>query len=185
MCIGSCDLSTERHYPGILYTQDLVPCHPWNPRTHWCKWHNLRRLKPKFSCRTKSSCSCPVHQIPVMWSGSVCAYGLSLPGLERNTTHVLLSSNIDCYLCLTVSMLLTTVLLMYIYTACWLNNYVVQLCPFWCNTYGARLSRLLTLTSPLSDLCFYLNHSPWVPWDIVSLGALKFENTWVQEAQPL
>jgi len=30
-----------------------------------------------------------------------------------------------------VSMLLTTVLLMYIYTACWLNNYVVQLCPFW------------------------------------------------------
>jgi len=45
-----------------------------------------------------------------------------------------------------VSMLLTTVLLMYIYTACWLNNYVVQLCPFWCNSYGARLSRLLTLT---------------------------------------
>jgi hypothetical protein len=45
-----------------------------------------------------------------------------------------------------VSMLLTTVLLMYIYTACWLNNYVVQLCPFWCNRYGARLSRLLTLT---------------------------------------
>jgi len=43
-----------------------------------------------------------------------------------------------------VSMLLTTVLLMYIYTACWLNNYVVQLCPFWCNSYGARLSRLLT-----------------------------------------
>jgi hypothetical protein len=41
-------------------------------------------------------------------------------------------------------MLLTTVLLMYIYTACWLNNYVVQLCPFWCNSYGARLSRLLT-----------------------------------------
>ena len=39
---------------------------------------------------------------------------------------------------------LTTVLLMYIYTACWLNNYVVQLCPFWCNNYGARLSRLLT-----------------------------------------
>ena len=46
----------------------------------------------------------------------------------------------------TVSMLLTTVLLMYIYTACWLNNYVVQLCPFWCNSYGARLSRLLTGT---------------------------------------
>jgi len=43
-----------------------------------------------------------------------------------------------------VSMLLTTVLLMYIYTACWLNNYVVQLCPFWCNSYGARLARLLT-----------------------------------------
>ena len=43
-----------------------------------------------------------------------------------------------------VSMLLTTVLLMYIYTARWLNNYVVQLCPFWCNSYGARLSRLLT-----------------------------------------
>jgi len=43
-----------------------------------------------------------------------------------------------------VSMLLTTVLLMYIYTACWLNNYVVQLCPFWCNSYGAWLSRLLT-----------------------------------------
>ena len=42
-----------------------------------------------------------------------------------------------------VSMLLTTVLLMYIYTACWLNNYVVQLCPFWCNSYDARLSRLL------------------------------------------
>jgi len=34
---------------------------------------------------------------------------------------------------------------MYIYTACWLNNYVVQLCSFWCNSYGARLSRLLTL----------------------------------------
>ena len=33
---------------------------------------------------------------------------------------------------------------MYIYTARWLNNYVVQLCPFWCNSYGARLSRLLT-----------------------------------------
>jgi len=32
-------------------------------------------------------------------------------------------------------MLLATVLLMYIYTACWLNNYVVH-----------RLSRLLTLT---------------------------------------
>jgi hypothetical protein len=46
-----------------------------------------------------------------------------------------------------VSMLLTTVLLMYIYTACWLNNYVVQLCPFWCNSYGARLSRLLTPSS--------------------------------------
>jgi len=43
-----------------------------------------------------------------------------------------------------VSMLLTTALLMYIYTACWLNNYVAQLCPFWCNSYGARLSRLLT-----------------------------------------
>ena len=48
-------------------------------------------------------------------------------------------------------MLLTTVLLMYIYTACWLNNYVVQLCPFWCNSYGARLSRLLTTT--LSSIC--------------------------------
>jgi len=34
----------------------------------------------------------------------------------------------------------------YIHTACWLNNYVVQLCPFWYNSYGARLSRLLTLT---------------------------------------
>ena len=44
-----------------------------------------------------------------------------------------------------VSMLLTTVLLKYIYTACWLNNYVVQLCLFWCNSYGARLSRLLTV----------------------------------------
>ena len=43
-----------------------------------------------------------------------------------------------------VGMLLTTVLLMYIYTACWLNNHVVQLCPFWCNSYGVRLSRLLT-----------------------------------------
>jgi len=46
-----------------------------------------------------------------------------------------------------VSMLPTTVLLMYIYTACWLNNYVVQLCPFWCNSYGARLSRLLTVSN--------------------------------------
>jgi hypothetical protein len=46
-----------------------------------------------------------------------------------------------------VSMLLTTVFLMYIYTACWQNNYVVQLYPFWCNSYGARLSRLLTLSS--------------------------------------
>jgi len=43
-----------------------------------------------------------------------------------------------------VSMLLIMVLLIYIYTACWQNNYVVQLCPFWCNSYGARLSRLLT-----------------------------------------
>ena len=33
----------------------------------------------------------------------------------------------------------------HIYTACWPNNYVVQLCPFWCNNYSARLSRLLTL----------------------------------------
>ena len=49
-----------------------------------------------------------------------------------------------------VSMLLTTVLLMYIYTACWLNNYVVQLCPFWCNSYGARLSRLLTIDHPMT-----------------------------------
>jgi len=52
---------------------------------------------------------------------------------------------------LSVSMLLTTVLLMYIYTACWLNNYVVQLCHFWCNSYGARLSRLLTLTEQHQD----------------------------------
>jgi hypothetical protein len=29
-----------------------------------------------------------------------------------------------------VSILLITILLMYIYTACWLNNHVVQLCPF-------------------------------------------------------
>jgi len=36
---------------------------------------------------------------------------------------------------------------MYIYTAGWLNNYVVQLCPFWCNSYDARLSRLLTVMS--------------------------------------
>jgi hypothetical protein len=43
-----------------------------------------------------------------------------------------------------VSILLTTILLMYIYTACWLNNHVVQLCPFWCSGYSARLSRPFT-----------------------------------------
>ena len=64
--------------------QDLVLCHPWNPRTHWCKWCNLRRLKPKFSCCTKSSCSCPVHWILVTWSGPVCAYVLSLSGSVHN-----------------------------------------------------------------------------------------------------
>jgi len=53
---------------------------------------------------------------------------------------------------LNVSMLFTIVLLMYIYTACWLNNYVVQLCPLWCNSYGARLSRLLT-SAGLMQLC--------------------------------
>ena len=81
------------HYPICLtllaclplwVPQDLVPCHPWNPRTRWCKWRNLHRLKPKFSCRAKSSCSCPVHWTPVMWSGLVCAYILSLSGSVHN-----------------------------------------------------------------------------------------------------
>jgi hypothetical protein len=65
--------------------QDLVPCHPWNPRTRSCKWRNLHRLKPKFSCHAKSSCCCPIHWIQVTWSGPVCAYGLSFPSLECNT----------------------------------------------------------------------------------------------------
>ena len=51
-----------------------------------------------------------------------------------------------------VSILLTTILLMYIYTACWLNNHVVQLCPFWCNGYSVRLSRPLTPRSVRSRL---------------------------------
>ena len=81
------------HYPICLtllaclplwVPQDLVPCHPWNLRTHWCKWRNLCRLKLKFSHRTKSSCSCPVHRTPVMWSGPVCTYILSLSGSVHN-----------------------------------------------------------------------------------------------------
>jgi len=62
----------------------------------------------------------------------------------KNTNNGIYVTRVD------VSMLLTTVLLMYIYTACWLNNYVVQLCPFWCNSYGARLSRLLTVEHKLT-----------------------------------
>ena len=82
------------HYPICLtllaclplwVPQDLVPCHPWNLRTHWCKWRNLCRLKLKFSHRTKSSCSCPVHRTPVMWSGLVCTYSLFFSGLVCNT----------------------------------------------------------------------------------------------------
>jgi len=81
------------HYPICLtllaclplwVPQDLVPCHPWNLRTRWCKWRNLCRLKLKFSHRTKSSCSCPVHRTPVMWSGPVCTYILSLSGSVHN-----------------------------------------------------------------------------------------------------
>jgi len=73
--------------PSSLSPQDLVPCHSWNPRTHWCKWRNLCRLKLKFSCHAKSSCSCPVHWIPVTWSGPVCTYVLSLSGSVCNIRY--------------------------------------------------------------------------------------------------
>jgi len=113
-------------------------------------WLWLTLTSPLLSCDPTwlwdiSTYPPPIYFLSLSWAFWPANYSLHMSPLIVGTGYTHISA--PPFFCLTVSMLLTTVLLMYIYTACWLNNYVVQLCPFWCNSYGARLSRLLTLTT--------------------------------------